>query len=92
MGSFEKIYTVEELGNILKIGSGYTNSTSPCKIVRPDFDMVWWPVLWKRGKEYRIFSARLLDKIYQLRKKTNSVVMLWEQGIPVSAKIGEILY
>ena len=69
-----------------------SNGEAPYPLVRPDFDMVHLPVLWKRGREYRIFPAELLNKIYQLRKKkTKSVAVLWEQGIPINAKIGKIL-
>jgi hypothetical protein len=71
--------------------TGGRHGQAPYPLVRPDFDMVHIPVLWKRGREYRIFPAKLLDKIYQLRKKTKSVSVLWEQGIPVDAEVGKIL-
>jgi len=91
--SFNEIFCIEETNEVALIGSGYTNNTSPCQIVRPDMDIVWYSVLWKRNGEYRIFSAELLDKIYQLRKKkTKSVAMIWKQGILVDTNIGKILY
>ncbi len=64
-----------------------------CPIVRVDFNMVHIPVLWKKGEEYRVFPVALLDKVYQLRKKkkNKSVVVFWEQGIPVDKKVGDAL-
>lgn len=92
----ERLYVAKELSETLIITSGYTGNSGCCPIVRPDFDMVHVPVLWKRGNEYRIFSAELLDKIYQVARlgetKQSAVAMFWRQGVVVDPKVGKILW
>lgn len=71
--------------------TGSRHSEAPYPLVSGSGNRVQLPVIWKRGREYRFFSVTVLDKVYQLRKKTKSVSILWQQGIPVNAKIGKIL-
>ncbi len=93
--SIEQIYIAEQYDETKDkrglVITGNRQNESPFPLVRSDFNMVHLPVLWKRGRYYRIFSAVLLNRIYQLRKKTKSVSALWEQGIPVNTKVGKIL-
>lgn len=93
--SEEQIYIAEKWDETKDkkglIITGSRHGEAPYPLVSGSGNRVQLPVLWKRGREYRIFSAALLDKIYQLRKKTKSVSVLWIQGVSISAKISKIL-
>lgn len=90
--NFKQLYVVEESDEVLTISTDCRGNT--CPAVTRGLRLVWNPILWKRGAQYRLFSSQLLSAVYELSVPNQSLVIIirWGHGVPVSTTIGGIIF